>query len=179
MQINFLKDRQQKIKQQKKLDRQILNYSIGAFSICMAIFISVMSYRIYLNFHLDKIQKNQEAAKDVITQHEDTEKTYRIMANKINMAKGIFNERSNKQEAINFFTSLLAETTYNEEISYLNKKLTLILQTKNVFDLEKTIDLVSSEEITKQYPSIKRQTISRNNDGTYNLELIIDLSKKT
>lgn len=174
--INFLKDRRTEIRARKKKDRKILQYGLIAFSICFAAFFAVTSYRIILKVSLNKIIKQQDEEKTVIDDNLETELEYKLLAHKLKLVKGVFDERSNKQEAIRFFTLLLANTTYNKGISYEEKKLTLKLQTRNIFTLEETLNLIASKEVTEKYSKIKQQEILRNNDGTYDIELIIDLA---
>jgi len=174
--INFLKDRRAEIKDKRKKDRKTLQYGLIVFGICFVAFLGVSSYRIVLKVSFNKIIKQQDEEKIIIDDHLATELEYKLLSYKLKTVKQVFDERSNKQEAIRFFTLLLADTTYSKGISYEEKKLTLKLLTRNIFTLEETLDLIASKEVTEKYSKIKQQEIIRNDDGTYSVELIIDLA---
>jgi hypothetical protein len=115
--------------------------------------------------------------KKTIIDKEAVELSYLIFVNKLKVVEEIYAARSDKQTAMNYFADLMTNIatitgmTYDEESGGLN----LQLDQQNVFFLEKSMDIIDSPLVTEVYKNVKKSSLSRQDQGNYQLSLTIQL----
>ena len=181
MNINFLRKRNLKLNKFQKQDKTIFNYVLIYFSIATIITIGLLSTEIFFNSRLKSIKKQQDRVKNKITNSEDLELEFLFFANKLKFIKQIFEKRSDKQAAINYFSNLFSDQIYIDGIEYDGKGTTLSLRVKgtNVFYLEEVFSKLESDEVKQEFASLSKSGLRRNEDGSYNMNLIIGLRQGT
>jgi len=103
-----------------------------------------------------------------------------IFANKLSAIKEIFENRSDKQEAIGFFSNLFGESVFIAGMTYNGENGTLSLGSvsKNIFDLENTFALLDGQEVKSNFDSLKKSSLSRGDNGEYSMGLTVSLKKE-
>ncbi len=177
MNINFLKKRALRITKFEKKDKKNFRYAIVYFSIATLIAIGMISAEIIGNSKLKNIKKQQNQLKNKITSNEDIELKFLIFSNKLSLVKKIFEKRSDKQAAISYFTSVFLEDTYISGIEYDDAKQTLNMRVTSldIFSLEKTFEILGSNDVKENFAQIKKDGLNRSNDGKYTMSLNIAL----
>lgn len=177
MNINFLKKRALKITKFEKQDKKNFRCAIIYFSIATLITIGMISAEIIGNTKLKNIKKQQDQLKDKIVSNEALELQFLIFSNKLSLIKKIFEKRSDKQAAISYFTSVFLEDTYISGIEYDDDKQTLNMRvtSSDVFSLEKTFEILDSDEVEENFAQITKEGLNRASDGKYTMSLNIAL----
>lgn len=179
MEINFLRDILAKSKKTSKQDKQIYQYSLIGFSVVVAIFLGLFSYRIYLSSQLKNVLSNQDKAKQSINNQGDVEVSFLVFTNKLKLIQTLFEERSDKQAAISYFSNLFGEGVYIEGMSFggSGKTLLLTIASQDIFVLENVFEKLKNPEIKEKFSFVNKSNLRRENNGRYKVNLTISLIK--
>lgn len=178
--INFLSQRRVTLTKVEKKDKQVYFYALGAFSVSLLVFIAIFGVGVFYNLQLKKASQQQQALRQTILSDESTEVAFLIFANKLKSIKDIFENRSNKQQAIGFFSDLFGPKVFIGGMSYDSDGGLLSLQStsNNVFTLEETFSLLDSENVKSQFNTLAKSNLTRNEDGSYGFQLTVGLKKE-
>jgi hypothetical protein len=178
--INFLSQRRITLTKVEEGDKKTYLLSIAFFAISMAIFIIVFGTKIFFQNSIKKSTQTQKAIQQMILDEEPTEVAFLIFSNKLKTIKDLFENRSDKQEAIGFFSELFGPNVfiggmeYNEKDSILSLKST----SSNIFELEKTFNLLNDNSVKEKFSSLEKTSLSRKDDGGYSFQLLVGLKKE-
>jgi hypothetical protein len=177
IEINFLSNKtRQKLKQQEK-DKQLFKIASIVLGVVVIILIIVLSLKLFINLRINNKSLEIAELKKTIAEKEEVELSYLIFVNKLRAIKEIYAARSDKQTAMNYFTRLMADVatiigmTYNEE----SGGLILQIDHDNVFFLEKSMNIIDSPLVTDVYKNVEKNSLSRQDQGNYQLNLNIQL----
>jgi hypothetical protein len=176
--INFLKQRHLELRFAKKQDKKNLFYTGIFFVVCLIIFSITLAINIFYSNKLSLIKSTQTKLAQSLNQNKDQEIKYLDFSNKLKLINYLFQERKNKQEAIEFFSKTFGDDTHISQIIFEDAKTLIITLTSNdVIKLEsifKTLDLKKNSP----YQKVISSSINRNPDATYELELVINLTNE-
>lgn len=179
--INFLSQRRVTLTNVEKKDKKVYYYALGLFVISLAIFVIIFGIGVYYNLQLKKASQQQQALRQSILNDEATEIAFLVFTNKLKSIKEIFENRSNKQQAIGFFSDLFGPKVFIGGMNYNAEEGLLSLQSSsnNIFTLEETFLLLENSSVTNQFNSLTKSNLSRIEDGSYNFQLTVGLKKET
>lgn len=180
--INFLQRRRATLTKVDKRDLFFRKYAIIAFGAVFVLFFAVAGTNIFLTNRLKQLNTQQQALNNQIVSEEPVEISFLIFAQKLKSVREIYEERSNKQQAIDYFSNIfggqvfLSGMNYGEESD--GNKLTLRLTSANIFAFENTLKILDSQEVKKVFSSVTKSGLRRNETGSYNLDIAVELRKQ-
>lgn len=175
--INFLAYRVQQHSKQKEQDQRLFRISSIALAVACVLMIAVFSFKLYNTLILNQTKQQISDYKDSILAQEKTEIAYLIFVNKIKVITEIYQNRSDKQAAMNYFADSLREhadiigMTYQEEEGGLS----LQISSSNIFKLDAVQSILDSKAMRERYQNIKKSTLSREDTGAYRMTLQLQL----
>lgn len=178
--INFLKDRRKKLTKQQLLDMKVFRVAGGVLLACFVLFVVGIGIRLYLAYELD-LQKNREnQLMAQIRAQEENEEAYVVFAAKLKVLAALFEQRQNKQEALQYFTTLFGSDVLVSDVAYNadNNVLTLGLQAADIFSLQTVFEQLQSQAVKDQFDSVNASDLRRNDRGQYQANVTIDLKEE-
>lgn len=175
--INFFSNRvNQKVKQ-KKQDAKIFRLSSYILSALILIMVGAFVFKFYTNLQISNTNKKIKENRESILGQEDVELNYLIFVNKIKVISEIYQKRSNKQEAMSYFTNTFSGKAEIIGMNYQEDQGGLILQLSNdnVFTLQEVNELLDSQDLRQQYQNIEKSALNRTDLGNYKLTLKLEL----
>lgn len=175
--INFLANRVNVKGKQKQQDAKIFRISIYVLAGIAVILAGVLIFKLYTNIRINSAEKKIEQYKESILGQENTEVSYLIFANKIKVIGEIYKNRSNKQEAMNYFSEIFDGKAEIVGMNYQEDQGGLLLQlsSDNVFDFQTVEETLDSEELRKAYDSVEKSSLTRTDNGNYKLTIKLGL----
>lgn len=181
--INFVRDRRRKLSSIQVKDRVWLRRSLIALGVVTTILVIVGGAQLFLSRMVGQVQAQQTATKQQIVDREDTEKAFVISLRKLGLLTEIFQERQNKQQAIEYFSSVFGAQVLVLEIEYRAEEqlLTFRLQAQDVFVLEQVLERLKSDDVTSRFAGVKASDLQRTSQGNYEMTVAVTLgvSKKS
>lgn len=177
--INFLKDRQKKLTKQQLLDLRAWQISAGIFGVVILVALSMAGVAFWQNRRLAQFQDQRALLKKQVLSQEEIERSYVIFAHKLKTLRQLLDQRSDKQQAITFFSSLFGPDVAIREISYDadDSLVSFGLRSKSVFVLESVFAQLDSPQIKQQFKDLSRSELRRTNEGTYDLKVTVVLNQ--
>jgi hypothetical protein len=178
--INFLKDRQKRLSKQEQLDYSIWRYALMGFTGVVVVVLIVVSTNFYFQYKLRQIKADQDRLRKVVLSQEDIERSYVIFANKLKVLRELLDKRSDKREAINYFSSLFGPGVLIREIEYDADEgiLSFGLRADSVFVLDRVFELLSAPELQTKFSQVTKSELGRSSEGMYDLKVTVVLVEK-
>lgn len=175
--INFFSNRVNQKGKQKKQDAKIFRISSYVLIGLIVLMVGTFVFKFYNNLQINNVNKKIKENRASILGQENMELNYLIFVNKIKVISEIYKKRSNKQEAMNYFSEAFIGTAEIIGMSYQEDQGGLILQlnSDNVFKLQETNAILDSNELRQQYQNIEKSALSRTDLGSYKLTLKLEL----
>lgn len=179
--INFLSQRRVTLTKIEQGDKKVLKFGIIFFSISLLIFMVVFGTSLFFQNSLKRSTQEQTALQQTILDEEPTEVAFLIFSNKLKTIQGLFENRSDKQEAIGFFSELFGPSVFIGGMDYNEKNaiLTLKSTSNNIFELEKTFELLEDSAVKEKFSSLNKSGLNRKDDGSYSFQLLVGLKKQS
>jgi Tfp pilus assembly protein PilN len=177
--INFFGRAGDLYQRTRKKDQKFLNWSLLGFGSSLAIFVIILGLNLWLGQQLSGIAREQNQTKQALVGNQSVELSYLIFTNKLKAIVEIFDQRNNKQQAINYLSNLFGEAVFINGVAYdgVAQVLSLSLTSSNIFDLEKLLNSLDTPDVRENFSSLTKSNIKRNEDGSYNLRLTLELKK--
>lgn len=177
--INFLANRVNQKDKQKEQDVKIFRLSTYVLIAIAVIMVATFAFKLSTNLRITSAEKKIKEYKESILAQEATEIGYLIFVNKIKVISEIYQKRSNKQEAMNYFSEAFAGKAEIIGMNYQEEQGGLVLQlsSDNVFALEEVNSILDSAELRREYQNIEKSILSRTEFGSYKLTLKLELKK--
>ncbi len=175
--INFVRDQRKKLTKQQVQDRLFFKYATIACVVSFVIFVAAVGARLVLSLQVKQILDQQDDQRAVIQAREDDETAYLLFAAKLDSLSTLFINRKNKQEAINYFSTLFGEDVLVNNIRYdaENGALKFGLTTRNVFSLNQVIDTLSAQSVRDRFKQLKFDDLTRADNGEYQTNITVVL----
>lgn len=178
--INFLANRVNQKDKQRKYDVKLFRISTYVLITMVVTMVLTFSFKLYNTLKISSIEKKIKEHKASILAQETTEINYLIFVNKIKVISEIYQKRSNKQEAMNYFSDALRNKADVIGMNYQEDQGGLILQlsSDNIFRLQEVNSILDSTDLRQQYQNIEKSVLSRTDNGSYKLTLKLELKKE-
>lgn len=177
--INFLANRVNQKGKQKEKDVKIFHISTYVLAAIAFLMIGTFSFKLFNTLLISNAEKKIAEYKNSILSQEKIEINYLIFVNKLKVISEIYQKRSNKQQAMNYFSDALGGTAEIIGMNYQEDQGGLILQVSsdNIFKLQEVNDVLNSQELRDQYQNVEKSTLTRTDLGNYKLTLKLELKK--
>lgn len=178
--INFVRERRRRLSKSEVTDRQLLRMAMIALSGVFVAFLVVMGVQFGLTFQVNQAKAKQASLKRTVLSQEEIEKSYVLFANKLKSLGEIFTTRTNKQQAISYYTALFGPQVLMKEINYEADAgiLSFGLNSPSIFLLQQVFDKLDSAEVQQLYPTLNKSELRRQNDGSYDMTVTVELLTK-
>ncbi len=175
--INFFSNRVSKKIKQKKRDAKIFRISTYVLIGIIAIMVGTFAFKFYNSLQINNTNTKIKEYKESILGQESVEINYLIFVNKIKVISEIYQKRSNKQEAMNYFAETFVGVADIVGMSYQEDQGGLILQlsSDNIFKLQAANEILDSPTLREQYQNIEKSALTRTDQGSYKLTLKLEL----
>jgi len=175
--INFLSRRQTSLTRVDKQDLRYRRYALTTFVIALVVFLAAAGSNIFLTRQLSQVNTQERLLTSQIANDEAVEISYLVFSQKLQSVEEIYQNRSNKQQAIDFFSNIFGSQVFLSGMNYEQGKnsLSLRLTSENVFAFDTTLDILNSEEVKNVFSSVEKSGLRRDETGNYNLDISVEL----
>ena len=179
IEINFVADVHRRLAKTYKKDRVWFKAGVGIFVGVFVLFLGVVGVRFYFISQLSTLQQQELQAKNAITANEQLEKEYTIFTKKLNLLTTLFDQRLDKQSAVDFFTTLFGSEVLIRELDYggTTGDLQFVIEAPSVFVLDTVVSKLKEVQFSNQYKSINTSELQRSTTGSWTMRIAIDVSK--
>lgn len=178
--INFVRDRRKKLTEAQEQDQiWFVRASIG-LGCTLGLVLVVFGVRSYMFQQVSAVQAQQDQTRQQILAQEETERSFVIGVNKVKILTDLFQERRNKQQAIDYFSSVFGPAVLVRQISFntAEQLLTFRLQADDVFVLEEVFQQLESDDIITQFQNVASSNLRRNDEGKYEMTVAVTLGQE-
>jgi len=178
--INFLHQHRKKLTRIEQTDRQLFRYAtFGAVGV-VAVACLVLGGSLFLYFSTARQLDRQERLEAAIIQQEPIERSALILASKVRALTELMNQRSDKQQAISYFSNLFGDQVLIKDIDFQSGDgvLSLSLESRSVFVLNTVIDLLNDPQTTSRFTSLSKSNLARSKDGKYMITVTVVLTPR-
>ncbi len=181
IEINFLSKRNQTLSVQQQKDKRLSRWSLIAFVIVMVCFTFVFAINLYLGYRVKKVEAQTDAAKKQINSERELEASYLFFVNKLIIIRELFDQRADKQVAMNYFSELFGPEVTISGLNFNMEKgiLSLQLTSPHVFVLENALVTLDRPDVREQFVSLSKSNLTRRDDGRYNFTLTLSLNDES
>ncbi|HQM15867.1 MAG TPA: hypothetical protein PLM16_01520 [Candidatus Woesebacteria bacterium] len=181
IEINFLSKQNQTLSAQQQKDKRLSRWSLIAFVIVMVCFTFVFAINLYLGYRVKKVEAQADAAKKQIDSEHELEASYLFFVNKLVIIRELFDQRADKQVAMNYFSELFGPEVTISGLNFNMEKgiLSLQLTSPHVFVLENALATLDRPEVREQFVSLAKSNLTRRDDGRYNFTLTLSLNDES
>lgn len=177
--VNFLNLHRKKLSNLEASDRKyyriILSIAIGAVVIgCVA-----LAANIFLQYSTSQLLTEKNSLESKILQQENLEESALILSSKLQIINQLISQRSDKQEAITYFTELFGPDVFIKDIDYEADGgiLSLRLESETIFAFNRVVDLLENQVTLGRFSSLTKSDLARGRTGTYALTVTVTLSQ--
>lgn len=176
--INFLRDRRRRLTKQQALDQKMFKAAAAVCGICFGIFIASVGIRLFLAYQLQQLGDRENRLLAQVRSQEDSERSYVIFAAKLKVLSQLFEQREDKQVALEYFTTLFGPDVLVSDVAYDADagELVLGLKANNVFTLQTVFNQINSQEVKDEFRSISASELRRDDQGAYQTTVTIGLA---
>ncbi|NCN45694.1 MAG: hypothetical protein COU63_04215 [Candidatus Pacebacteria bacterium CG10_big_fil_rev_8_21_14_0_10_36_11] len=178
--INFLSQRRITLTKVGEKDAIYEKYSMWVFGVVFAVFAIVVGVNIFSTNKLKATNESEKAYSSSILNEESTEMTFLVFTQKLKTVKDLYQNRSNKQQSIEYFSNLFGSQVFLSGMNYGGEEnqLSLRLTSENIFALEKILDTLDSDSVKKEFSAINKSGLRRDDNGSYNIDIAVELLKQ-
>lgn len=178
IEINFLSRLNQTLSVQQQKDKRLSRWAFGAFMVVMVCFVFVFAINLYLGYRVKRVEAQTEAAKKQIDSERELEASYLFFVNKLVIIRELFDQRADKQVAMNYFSELFGPEVTISGLNFNMEKgiLALQLASPHVFVLENAFNTLDQSDVREQFVSLTKSNLTRQDNGQYNFTLTLSLN---
>ncbi|HEX9817564.1 MAG TPA: hypothetical protein VGA89_01560 [Patescibacteria group bacterium] len=178
--INFLNLRRASLGKTNKQDALYRRWTTRAFIVTLILFALATATNIFLTIRLRQANDKQSILSEQIAKDEPIEISFLIFAQKLKSVKEIYENRSNKQQAIDFFSNIFGDQVFLSGMNYGGEgnQLSLRLTSADIFAFENTLTILSSEEVKNAFSTVSQSGLRRDETGSYSLDIAVELIKE-
>ena len=173
--INFLSQQNRELTGQQKKDVQILKYATIGFAAVAVIFIILFGARLYFQLKLKNLQTQVNTVSQQIDSNQKLEASYLFFIDKLKIIKQLFDQRSDKQIALSYFSSLFGPEITISGLTYDMEEgiLSLRVLSPHVFYLEEAFDVLDDPNVIKHFVTLNKTNLTRIGTGEYTFSLTV------
>lgn len=175
--INFVRERQRRLTQLEIRDRALLRWVLMVFIGVVVAVVSTVGVRFFFVYRVTQTTSEQQTLRKGIQSKESIEKSFTVFTYKLKTLTELFGKRKEKQEALEYFSSLFGPDVIIRQLSYTetDEVLHFTLESKNVFVLEEVFSKMNSQEVKAKYPTIVNESLARSAKAKYSMNVKITL----
>lgn len=175
--INFLHSFRKKATKQQKQDKLFFRIAAAACSVVVVVTLISVGVSFLYQSRVAALQKTAKDLERQILASEELEKSAVILGKKLTVLKELFDDRHDKQKALDYFTSLFGPDVVVSNIDYEANEgiLSLRVDTGSIFVIEEVINLLRSGQTKQEYPSLKLSDLRRTDQGDYAVTITVTL----
>lgn len=175
--INFLANRIKLQSKQKVQDHRMFLISSVTAGVLALLMVILFAFKLYNNLQLQNTNRKITDYKASILAQEQTEIAYLIFVNKIKVITEIYQKRSDKQAAMNYFADSLRGQADIIGMTYQEAEGGLMLQlsSRHIFAFDTVQQILDSTDMRNNYQNIKKSTLTREDTGAYRMTLQLQL----
>ena len=160
-----------------KRDLLYRKYALIAFGVTAGIFFLAAGLNIFFNSRLNNLNQQNQSLTAQISNDESIEIGYLVFSQKLKSVEEIYENRSNKQQAIDFFSNIFGSQVFLSGMNYEEGKnaLSLKLTSDDVFALDDTLAVLDSEEVSNVFSNVRKSGLRRDETGNYSLDISVEL----
>lgn len=176
--VNFVKHRRRLLTKRQGQDQSLFRLSLIIVIVCFVLFLIAAGLRVYFSYSLNRVITQQNTYKTLVEGQQDNERAYLVFAAKLKILAGLFDQRRDKQQAIEYFTHAFDQNVLLSNISYeeTGSLLTLGLQSNNIFVLQTVLDTLQDQVVRQQFQSLALSELKRSNLGQYQVTVTVVLN---
>lgn len=177
--INFVREIRKKREYAAKKDQRLLRNVAIVAGLLILVSINLLGINWWLGRQVDDVVAQQNATKEAIQDKQQEELAYNYFVQKLKALSALFQDRQGKKEAVSFFRGLFPTEIKIAGLEYSmdEQLLTFAIRSPSVFSLDKVVDQLESESIKQKFPSIEKQGIRRDQDGSYSVGVNVELGQ--
>ncbi|HZZ98841.1 MAG TPA: hypothetical protein VFG51_02815 [Candidatus Saccharimonadia bacterium] len=179
--VNFVRDQRARQMRVIEKDKAIAKYVAWAVAIFIVILIAVVVVEFLLSMQDKKVGDSITETKTRLTGLSSLEKEYLVYAQKLKLMYTLDTARATKQEATNYFYTLVPPVNILKSVTTDNDQqkplIGFTIQSPDVFTLLDLLKLFSAQTVTDKGYMIQNKNLSRDADGTYTFDGTLDYSK--
>ncbi len=179
--INFFGRAGDVYQRTRQQDQKFLKWSLVWFGGVVGVFLILLIINLLLGRQLKQLNTAQTEGKQSLVNNQSVEVAYLVFSHKLAAIAQIFEQRNNKQQAINYLSSLFGNQVFISGVTYEGtaQVLSLNLNSANIFDLSQLLQQLDTSEVKENFSSLVKSNIRRNEDGSYDLKLTLELKAAT
>jgi hypothetical protein len=177
IEINFLKERRKTLTKMQQRDALWLKWSAAATAILVVISGIAGAAAFLTSRSLSHVKEIQDQTKNAILASENVEKTFVLTFHKVEILGALFKDRQNKQEAINYFSTIFGPQVLVKQVEFQGEDqlLTFGLEAQDVFVLENVFDKLKANEVKEKFDKVTPSDLRRLEDGKYQMSVAVVL----
>lgn len=178
--INFVQGRRKKLTKDQKKDFQIFRIVIGVFGFLVVVFLITLGVDFYLQFQVKQAQDEQKQIERQVLAQESVEQSIVITTEKLKVLSELFEQRYDKQAAIDYFSNIFGSEVLIKDIKYEadERILSLRIQSQSIFVLEDVFLKLSDPSVAEQFGQVNKSELIRNDQGSYNMAITLSLAEE-
>lgn len=179
--INFLRVQKRLREAQQVFDQRLFRYAvIGSFSV-LILLLGAGAYWQYLEIQSRELKDQQESQQRVIAQSAEDEREYLVFVDRLDAIGDIIGNRNSKREALDFLALIAQPNLAFDAINYNaeSKQLSFRAQAASVFSVEQFLEQLRLPTVSRYFTHIDVSNITRNEEGTYSMQVVVTLQIQT
>ncbi len=179
--INFLGQQNKRLTEQAKKDKRVFKYTAAVSAVIIFLTLISVGISFYLKFRLDEVKEDIRTTSNEVSEKKPLEAQYLFFINKLKVIRELFEMRSDKQVAINFFNNLFGPNIKISGINYQMEEglLSLTVTCPHLFELEEALNTLDDPDIVNRFESFSKNRLLRDEDGSYSFDLTIGLDEES
>ncbi|MEA2056127.1 MAG: hypothetical protein U9O78_00195 [Patescibacteria group bacterium] len=179
--INFLSKKNRKLSEKAQQDKKNFRYVAIFSSVVILVSLLVFGANLYLQFKNKDLKTQIRSTSNKVAKREPLEAEYLFFIDKLKVIRALFEMRSDKQVAINFFTNLFGPNIDISGINYEMKEgiLSLTVTSPHIFYLEDALKTLEDPIILQRFKTFAKSNLERGEDGSYSFDLTITLQENS
>ena len=177
--INFLKKQTIGFSKQLEQDKKIFKFALAGFSAVILVLLMFVGANFYFNHQIGKVAKQVSAVEQKIRGQEDIEVQVLFFVDKLKIIRKLFDLRSNKQAAIDFFINPFGDDVVISGIDYNVEEriLSLTVTAPHIFRLEDVFKRLEDPAVKTNFESMNKSTLTRDQLGQYSFKITITFAE--
>jgi len=173
--INFLSKQHKKTTKQQTKDKLWFRYSLGVLAVVVTVTLLSVGASFFFQFRLGQAQAHAKDLEREVLANEEAEKSAAVLVKKLSILKELFDERQDKQQALEYFTNLFGPSVVLKDIQYQSIEgiLEIRIQAESIFELERVFGLLVLGQTTELYGKVATSDLRRDKSGFYEMNLTI------
>lgn len=178
--INFVRQRQRELSKQTEQDRVWFRYSLWFIGGTVGILVVLLIASLVLSWQLRTLKLRQDQLRKAVLLQEDTERSYMVFLNKLQVLTTLLKQRQKKQEAMQFFDTAFNEKILISEIAYLadDGLLSITIQAPDIFEIENIFAFLDSDPVRAKFSEVNKSELKRSATGMYQMTITASLPQE-